>query len=53
MELLLPHLTPPAEMKDEFILPTEGRTADQFIPYYLLAAFFFAESKKLTQLSFV
>jgi hypothetical protein len=56
MEPLLPHLTPSsAEMNDEFILPTEGwrRTADQFIPYYLLAAFFFAESKKLTQLSFV
>ena len=44
-----------AEMIDEFIFPTEGwrRTADPFIPYYLLAAFFFAESEKLSQLSFV
>ena len=48
MEPLLPYLTPSsADMIDEFILPTEGwrRTADQFIPYYLLAAFFLQNPK--------
>jgi hypothetical protein len=51
--VLLQHWIPSsAEMIDEFIFPTEGwrRTADLFIPYYLLAAFF-AESEKLSQLS--
>jgi len=54
MEPLLTHWIPSSAVIDEFIFPTEGwrRTADPFIPYYLLAAFF-AESEKLSQLSFV